>query len=439
MRTRVYINKVLLLAALVCAACSINTTIEQVDPISPDSDDPISFTGADEGVATRSAAVTRSAMLQTGFVISTFKHYGASDWSSNEHTVMPSYLVEYKENRDDWNGVVVSNWNYINVTNLWTSNRQEEKFWDYSGFPYRFHAVAPANGNTINKDHIATLGNNDLFINAPYQAQAFTAPASADAITMLTAANTTITPSNAEAEPYLVAQVSRNNNGEDRDIIKNTEINTGSNSKNRRVALPFHHLNSKVRFGVYTLSLAQTAQHDYISDLVITVEKLATSATSYKAYGQDAWVSDHGFSGFQVDEVKDNQTIFTFNTTPTDGTPYRSYADNDLSLHQGRSSAYWLECPDGIMQLPQNGVKMHVKMKIRKEDGSERTFFYDYEITKENQPDDAPDPTHWIAGCIHTYYLILDIKDEQLPILIVTATLTPWEDVTGSLTTDLEQ
>lgn len=418
-----------------CVACSSDSSVEEVVPIAPVGKDPISFSGADENAVAHSAPVTRSAMLQSGFVVSTFKNYGKIGWQASTNTVMDCYLVEYKENRDDWNGVVVSNWNYIDVTNPWTSNRQEEKFWDYSGFPYRFHAVAPANGNTINKDHIDKLSNNELFIKAPYKAQVFTAPASADA-TLLTSADVTITPSNQEAEPYLIAQVSRNNNGEDRDIIKDREINNASYGKNRRVALPFHHLNSKVRFGVYTYNLSQTAQHDYISDLVITVEKLATSATSYKAFGQDSWISDYGFSGFQGIEVKDNQPIFTYNPTATGSTPQRSYADNDLSLHQGRSSAYWLECPDGIMQLPQNGVKLHIKMKICKEDGTERFYFYDYEIKKEAQ---SEDPTHWIAGCIHSYYLCLELDGESLPILTVTATLTPWEDVTGSLTTDLEQ
>ena len=426
------------MAALMCIACSSQTSLEEEKPIAPVGNDPISFIGADEA-AVEHSAFTRSAMLQTGFVVSTYKNYGQSEWMASENTVMDRYSVDYKENRDDWNGVVISNWNYVNVNNLFTGNRQEEKFWDYSGFPYRFHAVAPANGNTISASQINILGNNELFIDngdAPlYQAQTFTAPASTDA-TLLTSTDVQITPSNKEAEPYLVAQVSRNNNGEDKDIIKNIEINNTSYGKNRRVALPFHHLNSKVRFGVYTFNLSQTAQHDYISDLVITVEKLASSATSYKAYGQDSWISDYGYSGFQGIEVKDNQTIFTYNPTATNGTAQRSYADNDLSLHQGKSSVYWFECPDGIMQLPQNGVKMHIKMTICKEDGTERFFFYDYEIKNENLTED---PTHWMAGCIHSYYLCLELDDENLPILTVTATLTPWEDVTGSLSTDLEQ
>ncbi len=166
-----------------CVACSSDSVVEQIKPIpSTDSTDPIGFTGADESVFTQSAA-TRATMLNSGFIVSTFKHFGAFDWNSysDRYTVMDRFSVEYKENRDDWNGVVVSNWNYVDVTNLWTNKRQEEKFWDYSGFPYRFHAVAPANGNTINKSQITKLGNDALELSATYQAQTFSAPASADA------------------------------------------------------------------------------------------------------------------------------------------------------------------------------------------------------------------------------------------------------------------
>lgn len=421
--------------ALLVSACSYNRTITDINKVQT-STDPLSFEGG--SVLDDAQTKASSNMLESGFVVSTYKNYGATDWNSSQHTVMDRYSVQYSEYRNDWSGVVISNWNYIGIPNPWETDpekaKQTEKFWDYSGFPYRFHAVAPANGNELDKEHINMLSHNELGINATFKAQSFTAPASADA-GLLIRENTTTSPSDKDAEPYLVAQVSRNNNGEDRDIIKNAEINSGSTSKNRRVALPFHHLNSRVRFGVYTKSLYQTSQHDYISDMVIRVEKLATSATSYKAYGQDSWVSDYGFSGFQGIEVKDNQTILEFNKTPGSSVAQRSYADNDMSLHQGQASAYWLECPQGTMQLPQNGVKLHVQLTIRKENGDKHFYFHDYEIEKLN---DDTDPTHWIAGYMHTYYLCLELGDEGLPIMTVTTTLAPWEDVSGSLNTGLE-
>lgn len=429
------------IAALLCAACAVDSTTEPVTPIAPAGEDPIAFTGSDEG--TPAYAPTRAAMLHAGFIVSAYKNFGSTDWNAANNTVMDRFSVAYKESRDDWNGIVISNWNYVDITNPWTANRQEEKFWDLAGFPYRFHAVAPANGNSITKEHISVLSTDALAIHAPFRAQTCNVP-SAEATDPASQPTPTITPSNKDAEPYLVAQVSRNANGEDYDIIKNKEINKSATGRNRRVALPFHHLNSKVRFGVYTLNLAQTIHHDYISDLVITVEKLATSASSYKAYGQDAWVEPNGFSFFQGIEVKDNQQILTFNpsvppTAPdTDAKTFRSYADNDLSLHQGRSSAYFLECADGIMQLPQTGIKLHVSMRVMKEDHTEHFVFHDYEIKQQNEYPNI-DPTHWIAGYVHTYYLCLELNDEKLPVLTLTATLTPWEDVTGTLSTDLEK
>lgn len=417
--------------ALLVSACSFNRTINDINKVQT-STDPLSFEG---GSVLDDAQTKASSSLQSDFVVSTYKNYGATDWNPSQNTVMDRFYVKYSVSGNAWDGVVISKWNYININNPWTGKAQEEKFWDYSGFPYRFHAVAPANGNTLDKNQITKLSQNELGINAPFRAQTFNAPASADA-SLLTKASTTTAPGDKDAEPYLVAQVSRNNNGEDQDLIKGVQINTTGTSRNRRVALPFHHLNSSVRFGVYTKSLYQTSQHDYISDMVIWVEKLATSATSYKAYGQDSWVSDYGFSGFQGITVQDNQTILTFNPSPVSGVAPRSYADNDLSLHQGKASAYWLECPEGIMQLPQNGLKLHVRLTVRNESGEEHFYFHDYEIQKG---DNDIDPTHWMAGYMHTYYLCLTLDDEGLPIMIVTATLAPWEDVSGSLNTGLEK
>lgn len=438
MRSRVHYY-IYIIAALLCVSCSFESVVEDITPTVPDSDDPIAIFGMSEAAMTRASSMP-SNMLRTDFVVSAFKHYGATDFSAKSHTVMPRYLVQYKENRDDWNGVVSSNWNYIDIINPWTTNRQEEKFWDYSGFPYRFYAVAPANGNGIGsnngdiiKGHFQKLDNTELFINAPFKAQSFTAPY----VPPSGSATLVLTPSNKESEPYLLAQVSRNPNGEDLDIIKGKAINTESSTKSRRVWLPFHHLNSKVRFAIYTDNLAQTDRVDYIKDLTIWAERLATVATGYHAYGRDAWSINTGFSYFSGITVKDSVELINFNCIPDDGTSDRSYDQNNLSLHQSKSSAYFLECPDGIMQLPQNNVKLHITMKVVGNDGKVTAHFYDYEITKD--VGSAIDPTHWQAGCIHTYYIHLQFDDLMLPIITTTCTLTPWEDISGSLSTDLEQ
>lgn len=436
MRMRVHYIYIYI-AALLCVACSSESLVEDITPLTPDSDDPIVFTGVSEAAMTRANAMP-SNMLRSGFVVSTYKNFGNTNWSAELHTVMPRYKVDYSENRDDWNGVVVSNWNYININNPWTGVRQEEKFWDYSGFPYRFHAVAPANGNNLDYNQIEKLDYNELsIINAPYIAQTFEAP-SAPTVPFSGSLSPSLTPSNQDAEPYIVAQVSRNANGQDMDIIKNIEINKETTSRNRRVWLPFHHLNCKVRFGIYTDNLLQTDRVDYIKDLTIWAERLATEATGYKAYGSDAWLTKSGFSYFTGISVTNGRVdLIKYNWTETDATSDRTYEQNNLSLHQGKSSAYFLECPEGLMQLPQNEVKLHISMTIVGRNGEETAYFHDYEITKE--AGNTVDPTHWQAGYIHTYYIHLNFDNLMLPIITTTCTLTPWEDIYGNLSTDLEQ
>lgn len=410
------------------SACSTNSVVEEIpdtpQPSPTESTDLLLFTGASEEMTSSTRAVTRaSSMLRNGFLVSTYKAFG----TKVQQSVMDKYIVEYKENRDDWNGVVVSNWNYIGTYN---SVEQKEKYWDYANFPYRFHAIAPK----VSSASIPTfptntkLGNDELSIQATYKAQAFEASNSNDI---------SVTPSDADAEPYLVAQVHRDNNGKDFDILKGRkEINESSDTKSRRVALPFHHLNCKVRFGVYTDNLFQTSTNSYIKDLTIKVEKLATDASGFEAYGTDSWSSETGFSNFTGINIKDNQTIFRYNCNASD----KTYESNDLSMHQSKSTAYWLECPDGIMQLPQTSLKIHVSMTVVQSNSKENIFF-DYEIIKENNEGDHPevDPTHWIAGNIHSYYLRLSFDDQQLPIMTVTCTLSDWTDISGSLSTDLEQ
>lgn len=408
------------------SACSTNSVVEEIPdtPVKPstESDEPLRFTGATEDMTASTKAITRSAMLNSEFFVSTYKGFGTKE----QQTVMDKYTVAYSENRDDWNGVVVSNWNYIGTYN---GQKQDEKYWDLAGYPYRFHAVAP-------KQSVATptsisglkLTDNELFIPTAFQAQTFEAPEST------TSTATKVTPDDNVAEPYLVSQVSRNKNGEDRDIIAGKDINTSSTTMTRRVAMPFHHLNSKVRFAVYSDNLMQTDLENYIKDMVITVEKLATKADKFEAYGTDSWSNANGFSNFTNIEISNNVEIFKYNCV----TSGRTYSGNDLSQHQSKSHAYWLECPDGIMQLPQEDLKIHVSMNIMPKDGSEATTtFFDYEIKKEEGSD--VDPTHWIAGCIHTYYIHLTFDDMKLPILTVTCTLSDWTDVDGSLSTDLEQ
>jgi len=413
-------------------ACSTNGIVEEnptPQPTGTESNDPMLFSAGSESMSSQTRTTTRAAALQNGFIVSTFKGYG----SSLQSTVMDKYVVDYKETRDDWNGVVISNWNYIGTYN---GVVQAEKYWDYANFPYRFHAVAyahPSNTETYpSVSGISDLGASHLLLNKVFKSQTFEAPAGATP-------TTSITPTDGEAEPYIIAQVSRDANGTDLDLLTNKTdktINTSSTSKNRRVSLPFHHLNCKVRFAIYTDNLGQTDRSDYIKDLTIWADKQATSATSYEAHGEGSWVSLDGFSNFTGITVVDRNVLYKFNTGGTG----RTYEQNDLFLHPSKNNAYFLECPNGIMQLPQENVKMHVSLTIMKGDGSGATAeYHDFEITAPDTGSANFNPLHWKAGNIYTYYLHLTFDDINLPIITATCTLTPWEDVSGSLITDLEE
>lgn len=403
------------LAVLLFISCSSNSTVEEIEEINQ-STDPLNFTCLTEGNETEHASrAAGSSPLTSDFMVSTFKAYNLT----SQYTVMDKYHVEYKTSGTAWDGTVRPYWDYTKVSG------QYEKFWDYSAFPYRFHAVAPypANPGSI------TLGDESLSINATYRMQSVL--------------NGMVTPASNVAEPFLAAQLQRNADGRDWDHLATThpkEINTGSSTRNRYVSLPFHHLNSKVRFGIYCTTPWTTANPLYIEELTVKVasSNFVTAANGYvldaPGVENNSWYRGTGNSGFtnptffiSSDDEKEKKLLHF------DGG--KEISDNDLSHHQGRSSAYWLQCQDGIMQIPQEDVILYVSLKLRRID--------DDSIVKEftNVPirmDDGTYKYNWLSGYIHTYYLIIGDIEDHLEITF-TATLTPWEDVTGSLSTDLEQ
>lgn len=428
MRAYIVYIFILLFEALMITSCSSNTIIEEEDVI--DSADPIRFSNASEQAVTRASVPNN--LLKTGFLVSTYKNFSSDKWNNSTlalSTVMDCYRVDYKEDRNDWEGKVESFWNYIGIEG------QKEKYWDLSAYPYRFHAIAPAHGNAVPDRSAVILSNDHLKLTATYSAQQYVAPAK----DLSAASASTIAPNDATAEPYLIAQMQRDDNGADYDIIKSAVVSDASSgssvNKVRQIPLPFHHLNCKVRFCVYTNNTAQTDRSDYITDMTIWSEHLATSATGYEAFGENAWISQDGYSYFQgINVPADRVELIKFNHNGTT----RSYEQNDLSLHQTKTSAYYFECPNGIMQLPQDNVKLHVSMQIHKKDGTLDSSFLDY-VLSDIGTSAGISPFHWIAGNIYTYYLHLNFDYLKLPIITTTCTVTPWEDVIGSISTDLEQ
>ena len=86
------------------------------------------------------------------------------------------------------------------------------------------------------------------------------------------------------------------------------------------------------------------------------------------------------------------------------------------------------------MQIPQDGVKMTVSLKLLTADKTDYKTLVDIPI----KLDDNTDVFNWKPGYIYTYYLVIGGIPEKLEIEF-TCTLTPWEDISGSLSTDLEQ
>lgn len=414
------------LTVLFVISCTSHSTIEEIREIDINGKDPLTFTNvavessAQQSSQTKSGVFTKASsqtMLSSGFMVSAYKSFK----NANQQTVMSGYNVEYKVTGSAWDGSVRPYWDYTGVEG------QYEKYWDYSNYPYRFHAVAPYPQNASD----VTLTDNTLKINKTYYYQ-----------TCLNGGiftNGSLTTEG--AEPYMIAQVQRDANGTDHDLMikagTDNRINTSSTTLNRDVWMPFHHINSKIRFAVYSTSLWATANMLYIKNLKIKIasDNFVTSANGYEVNSTDTWRNETGNSYFDILN-KVNASALTTPLFQFDGG--RDVSGNDLRECQGHSSAFFMQCPDGLMQLPQENVQMTVSLDLYRENDELYKRFTDIPISIE-LPDNTLQPLHnWLSGYIHTYYLVLNDIDEKLE-LTFTATLTPWEDVSGSLSTDLEK
>ena len=397
-------------ACAVMCACATDTIVKEEDDDTPESFDPMNFTCQIQDDVPTTA--TRASALTTGFMVSTYKSYAVS---GKQQTVMDRYTVEYKTSGTAWDGNVRPYWDYTQVSG------QIQRYWDFSNFPYRFHAVAPCPADKS----AVKLTDKEVRLDKGYSYQTVT-----DGV---------VSPSNADAEPYMLAQVHRAADGVDTDILaqddQHRNINTSSTSLNREVKMPFHHLNSKVRFAVYCLSPWVTANYLYVKDLTVNVTSsdFVTSASGFEATCTESssWrpdVSPFGFTG--LTKAASSSTLLSYSGM-SNGTPLQ---DNDLRENQTQKTANFLQCKDGIMQIPQDGVKMTVSLKLLKANHNDYKILADIPI----KLDDNTDVFNWKPGYIYTYYLVIGGILDKLEIEF-TCTLTPWEDISGSLSTDLEQ
>lgn len=364
------------------------------------------------------ASNTRAASnMQKDFMVSAYKAFG----TDKRQNVMDRYHIKYSPTGTNWDGNQTDNWEYVGV------DSQIERYWDYNSFPYRFNAIAPYVDGDKSKH---TLTDKQVTINASYKMQ-----------TWIDGVKTPAT--DLEAEPYWLAQVQRATSGKDTDVMAGKEIsNASGDSQNRYVALPFHHLNSKIRFALYSTSPWASAHPMYIKALSIKVVSsgFVTGAGQYTVTG-DTWYVGTGTSGFtSLQKASEPGTeLLHFSGIKSDGTPLE---DNDLSKWQTPATAFWFDskAKDGLMQIPQDNVKMTVSMDLMLIDGDDVLVFpfRDIPVKLALEGQTPTDSHHWQSGNIYTYYLVIDNVGEKLAINF-TATLTPWEDLSGSLTTDLEK
>lgn len=400
----------ILTAALLLAACVSDRTLEEERDIT-ESNDPMRFSGI--GMDEEQQHNTRASQpLTTGFAVSAYKNYKAP----GQQTVMQDYRVDYRV--DGWNNN--SLWEYADVQGY--NEMQFLKYWDYSNYPYRFHAIAPC----PERQSDFVLSDRSLNIKAPYYYQTC-----ADGL--VTTRDASQQPTAEKAEPYMISQVQRNIDGTDRDIFDGRAINTATTTRNREVWMPFHHLNSKIRFGIYSLADWATDVHLNVEDLVIKVTSpnFATTATGYAATltTDETWKVVPGYSGFTgVTTATPPLTTQLFTFRGGSAVP-----GNDLHECQSQKTAYMLECVDGFMQIPQENVQMTVSLKLTA-NGLLYQQFDDVPVHLE----DGTDHFKWYTGTLHTYYIVIGNTNDKLQIFF-TATLAPWEDISGQLETDLEK
>lgn len=362
------------IGALLCAnlsACSSDTTVHEVEE--PQGQIPMQFSQAAIG-----APVTRgdnSATLKQGFLVSCYKSINKTTPS----IVMDKYEVKYKANQ--WENS--SQWGYVGTTNDGFYQNQVQRYWDASATPYRFYAISPCPATNKQIDAV-TLTNEKLTIPETFQYQ--------------TCADGTISVPAKEAEPYVVADAKYDN------VVD-------------KVALQFHHLTSKVRFAIYS-----SANKDItISNITITAMRDGGFITSAEKYEANL-TTGNVHSG----QFKDTQTSVSSTTLLTDNSSV------NLAGYSS-SNPYAFRCPaevDGLLQIPQDGVKLSVSFMV---DGESEPRNASFTITENGN---LVDSFKWDPSKKYTY--ILNISDTNPLKISFSAELEPWTDVSGDINTSLE-
>lgn len=384
---------------------------EVIDNVVTESEDPMRFGSATMGVETKSGLRAAGDKLKHGFVVSSYK----LPTTGSMQTVMERYEAVYKESPWYQN----SSWGTVGGTPDFYQE-QVERYWDYSVRSYQFHAVAP-NSNKPAADYVKKSGfaltATELRLPDPFQRQRATDGA--------------VTPEINVSEPYLVAQVERHLQGaasatdydmlvkDPSDATKALVINAEKGtSSGRTVALPFHHLTSRVRFAIYT-TVSSCPASLFIHNVTISASSASGFITGAESY--EATLASG--KNFMQGDFK-SPTRKGANAETSLLTLFAAFPEAYLDQHVGKDKAYFFECKEGLMQLPQTDVKLSVDLRI----GSHR-YTFPLKVGSE-------DTFTWEPNKLYTYYIVVSNID---PFMIhFTASLTDWEDVKGSFSVDLE-
>lgn len=453
-----FITHILLLTIVLAAmaGCSSDSTVTPIEDYVEQQPMSFSIATLDEGTGLSRAT---QQPLEAGFLVSTYKLYGAA----TQQMVMDRYEASYLTT-NNYHG---SKWNTVGKAGAapdYFYQTQYERYWDLSAFPYRFHAITPCPKTADNSNIITGFELSDQELSIPgkyedpegtYKYITYQSQSVSDGV---------VSPSYVE-DPYMIAQVERATDGTDWDLLQpqfdangnvtatKTQITSASNTLTRQVPLRFHHINSKVRFGIYTTVTNFPAEALTISNVTITAKsaqepykKFLVSANGFESTLSESNPSDEENNFFDKGKYNDpdRETSYDLvkNTTRT----------ADLKNATSRDKAYFFDIPStkvgekadgtpiydnittesgtvtpgGLLQIPQKGVKLYVEFDINNEH-----YSFQLEVNGNTEFD-------WRASCRYTYYIVVK---HLVPFEIAfTATIEPWVTVTSSkIDTDLEQ
>ncbi len=417
-----HLNKHILLIAMatvLTAACSSDSTIEEMQVVEPYVPVPMTF-GFSSAVQSTSETTqdvngwsTRAVSLQSrfsDFKVGTWKAFG----SATQQNVMNGYKVQHDATPAS-DAKYTYNWTYEGVL-----SGQSLRYWDLGAFPYEFRAVAPYMASTTITDGGLTVSGVN------FRAQTLT--------------NDSYNYTVAESEPCVIAHVKRektDNEYKDTDVLSNNldkEINTDVKADaTRAVHVPFHHLMSQVSFKIY-IDNPQPVNHDWdddiadngeysvwIDNIVITVK----NAEDGFIYGSTSYTADNA-GGLK------NGTYGGTNTTTDEYTimSHSAYTSASHNLHDHLNTSSALELtPNHLQQIPQSGVKVRVQLQIHTNhiETTEQQFNYDTWLSLD-RTSSVGDRFTWAPDTRYIYYLHIENLHGH-EIVLHTVDILPWDEV----------